>query len=289
MAKNKIKLPLATAVKRLPPKPATLRGLYLRSGNLCAFPKCGSVLVNMRGTMVGDICHIRAAEENGPRFDATMTNETRREDANLVLMCAIHHRQIDREHSIYTVAKLAKIKREHEKKFSEIEDTLTRRFDEQYQDETDSLDPTTPTTFARFDAAQRAGFDDEDRQKASRKVSAYIQKLGLLPDDDRNLTVAVIRRAVKVGRQQFSGVSVSVEMREFSATHKVSLARLKRFVATLESHGLGGHSELDPGIHHVTLNDPARTITWLDVAEYCETEGVDLEDVVVRLKFGLLD
>lgn len=37
---------MAEIVKRLPPKPKTLRELYLRSGNLCAYPGCKHVMIN---------------------------------------------------------------------------------------------------------------------------------------------------------------------------------------------------------------------------------------------------
>lgn len=276
-------------VKRLPPKPSTLRSLYLMSGNLCAYPGCKSVLINTKGTMVGDICHIRAAEKKGPRFDKSMTNETRRAGANLLLMCVVHHRKIDREAKTYTVEKLERIKREHEKRFSEVKDTLTRRFEEQYQDETDSLEPTLPTTFGRFNASTKAGLESEQIDEAARQIAKYVRKLGLLPEDDRKLLSALVRRARKVGRRVLGDTSASVHADEFAKTHGASKARINRFGQTLERHGLGNLYEVDPGVHNVGLNDPSHYVGWMDIGKFCEKMDLELDEIAVQLRFGLLD
>lgn len=48
--------------KRLAPTRDTVRELYLKSGNRCAFPGCNKALFNAKGVFVGHICHIEAAE-----------------------------------------------------------------------------------------------------------------------------------------------------------------------------------------------------------------------------------
>jgi hypothetical protein len=53
--------------KRKAPDKDTLRELYLKSGNQCAFPACTRVMLNKDGVFVGQICHIEAAEEGGER------------------------------------------------------------------------------------------------------------------------------------------------------------------------------------------------------------------------------
>jgi hypothetical protein len=78
--------------KRLKPKPETLRVLFLKSGNLCAFPNSKALMMNEKGVFIGQLCHIEAAEEGGERFNPHMTNEDRRAAANLMLMCYPHHK-----------------------------------------------------------------------------------------------------------------------------------------------------------------------------------------------------
>lgn len=50
---------------RMAPTKKTLRELYLRSGNQCAFPGCTAGMIDSNGDFVGQICHIEAAEEKG--------------------------------------------------------------------------------------------------------------------------------------------------------------------------------------------------------------------------------
>ena len=47
--------------KRLTPKPEVLRELYLLSGNQCAMPNCRNVIIDDKGTVIGQVCHIEAA------------------------------------------------------------------------------------------------------------------------------------------------------------------------------------------------------------------------------------
>lgn len=76
--KNKDKKDLSEKVKRKFLSQSTIKQLFALSGNVCAFPNCNNPLVESGGTVVGEICHIIAAEENGPRFNQQqMTNKER--------------------------------------------------------------------------------------------------------------------------------------------------------------------------------------------------------------------
>jgi len=86
---------MSEKVKRLSPNTRTLRELYLKSGNQCAYPECCNLIVNDEGEFIGQICHIEAAEEGGPRFNSNQTNENRRTYVNLMLMCYEHHKVTD--------------------------------------------------------------------------------------------------------------------------------------------------------------------------------------------------
>ncbi|MFN0020550.1 MAG: hypothetical protein ACKVP0_20010 [Pirellulaceae bacterium] len=106
-------------VKRLTPLPETLRELFLKSGNCCAFPGCQRLMMNSEGVFIGQVCHIESAEEGGERFNAAQTNEERRHFLNLMLMCYDHH-TITNDVTKYTVAALHKMKADHEMKFTDI-------------------------------------------------------------------------------------------------------------------------------------------------------------------------
>src|SRR4051812_39169505 len=103
--------------KRLHPTGDTLRQVFLKSGNLCAFPGCTRLMMNAEGEFVGQVCHIEAAEPGGQRFNAGMTNEERRLAGNLLLMCYEHHVATNSVQK-FPVALLQQIKADHEARFA---------------------------------------------------------------------------------------------------------------------------------------------------------------------------
>lgn len=98
------------------PSEKTIRHLFANSGNLCAFPDCTAPIVESSGTITGEICHIHARNERGPRYDASQTDEERHGYANLLLLCRRHHKIVDDEPEIYSaeILREAKTLRERE-------------------------------------------------------------------------------------------------------------------------------------------------------------------------------
>ncbi len=107
-----------TKAKRKAPDKDTLRELYLKSGNQCAFPDCTRVMLNKDGVFIGQICHIEAAEEGGERFNFAMSDEERAAFPNLMLMCYEHH-VITNDVDVYSVPALQAMKAGHEAKFTD--------------------------------------------------------------------------------------------------------------------------------------------------------------------------
>jgi hypothetical protein len=103
--------------RRLTPKQEVVRRLYLLSGNQCAFPDCTHPIILHDGTYVGELCHIRAAEHGGERFDSSQTNEDRRSYDNLMFLCHDHH-VITNDVSKYSAEQMAEIKANHESRFA---------------------------------------------------------------------------------------------------------------------------------------------------------------------------
>src|SRR2546423_768764 len=105
--------------KRLTPKGGVLREVYLKSGNLCAFPGCDALMMSANGDFIGQVCHIEAAETNGERFNPNQTDEERRAYSNLMLMCYPHHVETNNV-ATYPVGRLQQMKADHEAKFTDI-------------------------------------------------------------------------------------------------------------------------------------------------------------------------
>lgn len=88
------------------PTRTTVKKLFARSLNRCAFPECSTPIVENNGTVTGIICHIRARSPGGPRYSARQTEEERHASENLILMCSRHSKVIDSEPRRYTVKML---------------------------------------------------------------------------------------------------------------------------------------------------------------------------------------
>lgn len=100
-------------------KPSTVRRLDTLSGNQCAAPDCTRSLIAKDGeTIISKICHIEAANKNGPRFNPKMTDDERRHFNNLILLCDECHSIIDNmeNEAKYSVFLLKEWKKNHESK-----------------------------------------------------------------------------------------------------------------------------------------------------------------------------
>ena len=65
-------------------------------------------------SLVGEACHIVAQSVDGPRGSSLLNAEQRDKYANLILLCNIHHKQIDDQFNDYPVSKLKELKAQHE-------------------------------------------------------------------------------------------------------------------------------------------------------------------------------
>ena len=96
---------------------ADLKILFARSGGLCAFPECTEEII-CRGTndVLGQIAHIVARSDGGPRSDPMMSAEARNSFENLLLLYRNHHAQIDSPAGAreWTAQALREMKKQHE-------------------------------------------------------------------------------------------------------------------------------------------------------------------------------
>jgi hypothetical protein len=111
--------------------PLTLKLLYSRSGNCCAYPECRFDLTYEEGNL-SDICHIEALNPGGPRYnsDPSIDDKDRNAEPNLMLLCKHHHNIIDQKNSnnepYYTSEQLKAMKQEHVDFFATAKESLFR-------------------------------------------------------------------------------------------------------------------------------------------------------------------
>lgn len=77
----------------------TITGMVFLSQGSCYWPKCREPLVRFEaGLPVNNFetAHIRALNPGGPRHDGTLSPEELNQFSNLVLLCVVHHKIVDK-------------------------------------------------------------------------------------------------------------------------------------------------------------------------------------------------
>lgn len=105
--------------KRKSLKAEVIRRLLARSGNVCAFEGCSAPVYNDDDVYLGNFCHINAVNVGGKRYDSALSADYINSYDNLILLCPVHHKDIDTQDKVYTVERLKQIKLNHESAYSE--------------------------------------------------------------------------------------------------------------------------------------------------------------------------
>lgn len=277
---------------RLAPSKKTLRGLYLLSGNLCANPTCATVLINANGTMVADVCHIKAESPGGPRFDKDLGVEDRRASANLILLCNTCHTLVDAEPTKYTVPVLTKWKSDREARFQAVGDTLRQRYVEDIVDEAEEIGVTRPKTLKSYIAYLEndkiSHMIDDDVPK---QVGEFIERLRHLAFSDRELIRAVIEKAIALGGARETEFGISVHPDDLKTIRvgikPLSDYRIGKLGKTLDRNDLGTlDADEEPVLH---IRAPHQDLGWSSMKVFLADRGKTLKDLICDLKFGILD
>ena len=275
--------------KRLPPKPETLRKLYIFSGNMCAMPDCKNVLIDKDGTWLGEVAHIHAASDGGPRANPSLSPEERRSADNLILICSICHTKIDSKETQYSAEQLREIKTAHEAIYrnglqqAELKDCV------------DEYTITWPQSLGALDAIP----SDEHYKKAFKSLHTVATRLSKVPPDTRDFLAKCLKRSSERRRS-----ARNTELEVLIAEIKESLSRdgirisnneLRNHVEILEKYDFAYYEEIyDLAGHreYIVLKDEADILsTAHSIAEDEQTvtsEGrpVTLETILVRLDFS---
>ncbi len=135
-------------------KPSHLKKLFALSGNKCSMTNCARPLISIDGAAVlGKICHISAASENGPRWDKDMDDDQRRDFSNLILMCGEHHDEIDADENLdkYKTRVLSKMKEEHEMGNVSLPFEFKQTHIDQIEDQLDKIYDISVRTYEKVD------------------------------------------------------------------------------------------------------------------------------------------
>ena len=99
---------------------ATVDRLAKRAGYLCSNPHCrvqtvGAAQGHDGFVIIGMAAHITAAAAGGPRYDATLSPDRRRDQSNGIWLCQSHGKLVDSDEAHFTVALLHEWKAQAEK------------------------------------------------------------------------------------------------------------------------------------------------------------------------------
>lgn len=266
--------------KRLAPTLDVSRELYLKSGNQCAFPDCTRVMINKDGVFVGQICHIEAAMPDGQRFNLKQTNEDRRDYENLILMCYEHHKITD-DVDKFPVGRLKKLKKSHEQKFTDI----AMKLQQSISDITTFSEIASSKCCKNLDKVLKWGNSDIELVECSKEANTWAEKLKKLPMDTRKIFSIMIDRSIDTA----SGPKVALH--EIEKVTSLPASEMKKHYEMLERYGfLSGIDYDDYGnpIGFINELDSGWTF-WADLKQYTTETTVTLEELIVNLKFSLLD
>ena len=95
--------------------------LWGKAAGRCSMPDCRKVLVHKasegvasRNILVGHNCHIVGEKRSSPRGKSILSSAERKRYPNLILLCSVHHTQIDQDPLAWPIEKLHQIKSDHE-------------------------------------------------------------------------------------------------------------------------------------------------------------------------------
>ena len=97
----------------------TLKILWGRAAGRCAVPTCRMELLAEATeydpiVTIGDIAHIEASSDAGPRANAAKAKKDRNEYDNLILLCLTCHRRLDGQKNSNSVEHVKKLRTDHE-------------------------------------------------------------------------------------------------------------------------------------------------------------------------------
>lgn len=272
------------APRRLTPTQPVTRMLYLKSGNRCAYPGCEQPLMRPDGALVGEIAHIEAALPDGARFDDRMSNEQRRDEANLMLMCANDHTAIDADETTWTVARLKKLKARHEAVYTGAVDMLRR----QVGDITEGTNWILPSDLGRI--LNVVDFSTQEMAANIAEVEKFAHRLAALPVGARSILALIVSRG---DQYEFGGAEVQIRRSLLTRLVDCSEDELWEHIDILNGEQLAWCDEpFSDESPCVQVGNSTPGIGWpllIDIKRASKDDPTFVRRILVELDFAALD
>jgi len=267
--------------ERLPPVAATVRELYLYSGNQCAFPGCTQLLLLSNGTWNCEVAHIRGVQRSAARGEHDLTNEELRAPWNLILLCLNHHNEIDNIAlvSLYSITAVTDMKSQHEARYRHAIGGLERMVEA-----TSGVAPRYPTNLLALGIPS-----DETLSENLRGVRQFVDELAKVPVAFRD----VIAMILKFGEQR-QGLSskfrapVSIAAKVLAGWGQLREEEVHERVAHLERAGLVEVIDDDGIWVYVLTSILDRELGWdiyPDISDLANGDSSTLNRIIIDLDF----
>ena len=276
--------------KRLEPTKETIRELFAKSGNICAFTGCNRLMIDEDGTFIGQICHIEGVK--GERFNPKMTNEERRAPENLMLMCHEHHIKTNNE-QIYTVEVLQKMKEEHERKFLNPEDAILLTFN----DHTEDRIVKRPQNLKKF--FNILNYKEDEQRGILETLNKVIDKLEKIPENVLYEYAAIIDRIYKMKDEKVTCIDdygvMSILEHDIKSAFRMSNNETFEMAKRFESYDLGyAEKGVFKGneyeqVYFVLKNLDFEWNFFLELSRFCAIIKIKTTSILKNLDFSILD
>ena len=174
--------------------------------------------------IIGDIAHIEANSDSGPRANTSLTNRQRDSYPNLILLCPNHHRIVDRREPTYTVETLRQWKCDSESRLT-----------------TALAQTISNVTFTELEVVTQSLVKSPDNTSTSLSAIPLQDKIA------RNRLTAKTERLITIGLIQTKQVQTYVETMD--GLDRTFIDRLtSRFITEYRDHrqsGLDGDALFD--------------------------------------------
>lgn len=114
---------MASSRGKASPNAHTQRRLFASSAGYCQNPGCSEKLFDEaegQRFLIAELAHVFAAQDDGPRANAELSEEERGAFENLIVLCANCHTKVDKAPDAFSDSTLKRWKREHEQKLMKI-------------------------------------------------------------------------------------------------------------------------------------------------------------------------
>lgn len=249
-------------------------------------------MLDPAGNFIGQICHIEAAMPGGERFNALMSNEDRRSEKNLILMCYGHHVATN-DIFQYPVYKLQEIKRQHEQRFSDPSQIMLCSL----TDSTLETSPVLPRNLGKLFRSMNWGMSPTETQETFEEAIEHIQKFVRVPLETRHFLGQFAFRLnyLKNTSQAWKdGIAYFMPVRDVENTFRLDETQIKSIFSQMMSYNLGNIEEVSfdgvyPPYGAFLYPFSSDWNFWLDVSECCRNNSIDITAICDALNFGLLD